>query len=97
MFPNVSRTFVVECRGGGSGTDRVERQTTISARAEAPVPEVAPEAEALRLYALLEPEFEDDGFPLSVFEVDEAYGLAHYRPSGVFIKPQHGSVDTLGG
>ncbi|MFT4393354.1 hypothetical protein ACLTEW_00340 [Gordonia lacunae] len=39
VFPNVSRTFVVECRGGGAGADRVERQTTISARAEAPVTE----------------------------------------------------------
>ncbi|MBO6716823.1 MAG: 50S ribosomal protein L11 methyltransferase [Rhizobiaceae bacterium] len=36
---------------------------------------VAPEAEAHRLYALLETEFEDDGLPLSVFEVDEAKAL----------------------
>ncbi|EON30478.1 hypothetical protein GTC6_22412 [Gordonia terrae C-6] len=39
VFPSVSRVFVVDCRGGGTGADRVERQTTISARTEAPVPE----------------------------------------------------------
>ncbi|MFE0751368.1 hypothetical protein [Gordonia sp. NPDC058843] len=35
VFPNASRTFFVDCRGGGAGTDRVARQTTITARAEA--------------------------------------------------------------
>lgn len=39
VFSGVSRTFVVDCRGGGTGNDRVARQTTIVARAEAPTVE----------------------------------------------------------
>ncbi|WP_435084428.1 hypothetical protein [Gordonia hongkongensis] len=38
VYPNVPRTFVVHCLGGGAGADRVDRQTTIAARAETPEP-----------------------------------------------------------
>jgi hypothetical protein len=36
VFSGVARTFVVDCRGGGTGNDHVARQVTIVARAEAP-------------------------------------------------------------